>query len=61
MAAAMDQLQEAQDMVDGTIVYLDCEADANLIRFYEGQHFTLFGERISEKDRKRYLQYFTFV
>ena len=61
MTAAMDQLQEAQDKVGGTIVYLDCEADANLIRFYEGQHFTLFGERISEKDGKRYLQYLNFV
>ena len=61
MTAAMDQLQEAQEKVGGTIVYLDCEADAKLIRFYEGQHFTLFGERISDSDGKRYLQYLNFV
>jgi len=61
MAFAMGQLQEAQDKVGGTIVYLDCEADAHLIRFYESQHFTLFGERISDTDGKRYLQYLTFV
>lgn len=61
MAAAMKQLQEAQNKVGGTIVYLDCEADAHLIRFYEGQHFSLFGERISGVDGKRYLQYLTFV
>ena len=61
MKAAKEQLQEAQDKVGGTIFYLDCEADANLIRFYENQRFTLFGERISEKDGKRYLQYLSFV
>ena len=61
MEAAMDQLQDAQDVVGGTIFYLDCEADANLIRFYESQRFTLFGERISEKDGKRYLQYLNFI
>lgn len=61
MAIAMEQLKEAQDKVGGTIVYLDCEADANLIRFYEGQHFSLFGERISNEDGKRYLQYLNFV
>ena len=40
--------------------YLDCEADAKLINFYEGEDFRLFGERISEKDGKRNLQYMKF-
>ncbi len=61
MGLAMEQLRIAQNTVGGTIVYLDCEADAALIRFYEGQGFTLFGERISEHDGKRYLQYLSFV
>ena len=60
MTAAIEQLQEAQEKIGGTIVYLDCEADAKLIRFYESQNFTLFGERISA-DGKRYLQYLRFV
>ena len=60
MTAAIEQLQEAQEKIGGTIVYLDCEADAKLIRFYESQKFTLFGERIST-DGKQYLQYLRFV
>ena len=44
------------------IVYLDCEANAGLIYFYKKkQNFRLFGERISEKDGKRYLQYMKFL
>ena len=61
MRLAMEQLRLAQNTIGGTIVYLDCEADAGLIRFYEGQKFTLFGERISKNDGKRYLQYLNFV
>ncbi len=61
MNIAMEQLAEAQNLIGGSIVYLDCEADAKLIRFYEGEHFALFGERISESDGKRYLQYLNFV
>lgn len=61
MDLAIEQLRFAQNTIGGTIVYLDCEADAELIEFYEGQNFTLFGERISENDGKRYLQYLNFV
>lgn len=58
---AIEQLADVQNKIGGTVVYLDCEADAELIRFYEGQKFVLFGERISENDGKRYLQYLNFV
>lgn len=61
MHLALEQLRSAQNTIGGTIVYLDCEANAGLIQFYEGQGFTLFGERISEYDGKRYLQYLNFV
>lgn len=54
------ELRELQHRAGGGIVYLDCEPDAKLIRFYEGEGFRLFGERISEKDGKRYLQYMKF-
>lgn len=61
MEIVWDQLADVQNKIGGTIVYLDCEAHAELIRFYEGEHFTLFGERISDTDGKRYLQYLNFV
>ena len=61
MEIARDQLADVQNKIGVTIVYLDCEAHAELIRFYEGEQFTLFGERISETDGKRYLQFLSFI
>ena len=57
----MDQLRDVQNQIGGTLVYLDSEANAGLIRFYEGQGLALLGERLSENDGKRYLQYLSFV
>lgn len=61
MSLAKEQLLSAQNVVGGTLVYLDCEADAKLINFYERENFTLFGERVSESDGKHYLQYLSFI
>ena len=56
------ELFDVQHRVGGGLEYLDCEADAKLIDFYQDQqHFRLFGERISTKDGKRYLQYMKFI
>ena len=56
------ELSEIRYRIGGNVVYLDCEPDANLIRFYQAQQqFTLFGERTSETDGKRYLQYMKFI
>lgn len=60
MRLANRELMDIQHRAGGGIEYLDCEADAKLINFYEGEGFRLFGERISEKDGKRYLQYMKF-
>ena len=60
MRLANKELCDLQHRAGGGIEYLDCEADAKLINFYEGEGFRLFGERISEKDGKRYLQYMRF-
>ncbi len=61
MDAARQKMQEVQNLIGGTLAYLDCEPNAELIKFYESEGFVLFGERISEKDGKRYLQYLTFI
>lgn len=60
MRLANKELCDLQHRAGGGIEYLDCEADAKLINFYEGEGFRLFGERISQKDNKRYLQYMKF-
>lgn len=55
------ELAEIQHRIGGGVKYLDCEADAKLIHFYQKeQGFTLYGERLSETDGKRYLQYLKF-
>ncbi len=61
MELVMERLRIAQSIIGGIIVYLDCEANAELIQFYEGQKFKLFGERFSGNDGKRYLQYLNIV
>lgn len=60
MEYAEDVLDDLQYRAGGGVEYLDCEAHAGLIRFYEGEGFRLFGERFSEKDGRRYLQYMRF-
>jgi len=55
------ELCDIQRRVGGGLKYLDCEADVKLMDFYQNkQKFQLCGERISEKDGKRYLQYLKF-
>ena len=61
MTMVDDVLTDIQHRIGGGIEYLDCEAHAGLINFYESEGFRLFGERISEKDNKRYLQYMKFI
>ena len=62
MSLCVKELSELRYRIGGNVEYLDCEADAKLIRFYQDRHnFTLFGERISENDGKRYLQYMKFL
>lgn len=61
MTVVHQKLQEIQNLAGGTIVYLDCEPNAELIKFYESEGFTLFGERISDNDGNRYLQYLSFI
>lgn len=62
MSLCQKELFELQHRLGGGLEYLDCEAHAGLIDFYEKQqNFRLFGERISEKDGKRYLQYMRFL
>lgn len=60
MEYAEGVLDDIQHRAGGGVEYLDCEPHAGLIRFYEGEGFRLFGERFSEKDGRKYLQYMRF-
>lgn len=62
MKLADKELLDVQRKIGGSVKYLDCEADAKLIRFYQKeQGFVLYGERISGNDGKRYLQFMKFL
>lgn len=58
---AKDTLVNPQNMIGGTIVYLDCEDNEQLKNFYTNENFTFFGERFGDLDGKKYLQYLAFI
>ncbi|MBP3870429.1 MAG: hypothetical protein J6E46_05600 [Faecalicoccus sp.] len=61
MKLADKELYDVQHRIGGGLKYLDCEDDIMLIDFYHNKHcFNLFGERLSPRDGKRYLQLMKF-
>lgn len=54
-------LLDVQKRIGGGILYLDCEDKEKLKNFYEGENFKKSGERYSENDNKKYLQYIKFI
>lgn len=62
MEFAMDVLKDIQHRIGGGVVYLDAEDKPGLRTFYgEKVNYKLFGERYSETDNKKYLQYMRFL
>lgn len=61
MNLAKQTLMKVKKYIGGKIVYLDCDDNARLTAFYEGEGFKLVGERISDNDGRRYLQYMCFL
>ena len=55
-------LAEAQHLIGGGAVFLECEDNENLLSFYQNDNnrFKLYGERISKKEDKKYLQLLRF-
>ena len=53
-------LLDVQRRIGGGIMYLDCEDKEKLINFYERENLKKSGERYSEEDNKKYLQYIRF-
>ncbi len=60
MNIANDILVNIQRQIGGGIIYLDCEDREKLKRFYEDEKFQTFGERFSEEDNQKYIQYMRF-
>ena len=55
-------LKRIQHQIGGAIVYLDCEDEEKLITFYSDvSGYKQISERISERDRVKYLQFYKFI
>ncbi|MBQ6435325.1 MAG: hypothetical protein IJM82_07030 [Synergistaceae bacterium] len=55
-----DVLINIQREIGGGIIYLDCEDNENLTRFYVSEKFRKFGERFSDEEEQKYFQYMRF-
>jgi len=51
---ALDKIFEAQQIVGGKIVYVECEDTPALIDFYQSNGFVISGERSLDKDEEKY-------
>lgn len=49
---ACDKIREAQEILGGRFVYLECEDKDKLKEFYEDNGFVCFGKRNLEKDER---------
>ena len=55
-------LKSIQHQIGGAVVYLDCEDKKKLITFYSDvSGYKQISERISERDRVKYLQFYKFI
>ena len=55
-------LKRIQHQIGGAVVYLDCEDKKKLITFYSDvAGYKPISERISERDKVKYLQFYKFI
>ena len=57
---ANDILLGVQRKIGGGVIYLDSEDTPKLMQFYEHEAFYKFGERYSDEEEQRYIQYLRF-
>lgn len=62
MDMAFNVLERVQREIGGGVVFLECEDNPVLLKFYQNDHnrFRLFGERYSEREQVKYLKLLRF-
>lgn len=62
MDMAFDVLERVQRQIGGGVVFLECEDNPVLLKFYQNDHnrFRLFGERYAEREQVKYLKLLRF-
>jgi hypothetical protein len=63
MELTFEILQKVQREIGGGIVYLECEDNPKLLRFYQNEEnrFAIFDERYSKEDNTKYIQLYAIV
>lgn len=51
---ACEKVKEAQEIISGRFVFLECADNPKLRKFYEDNGFRYFGERTLDRDEKKY-------
>lgn len=56
-------LKEVQRQIGGGVVYLECEDKPKLLSFYQNEenHYQVFGDRYSERDDVKYIQFMKLI
>ena len=52
ISLACNKVKEAQNIIGGKFVYLECEDNAKLLQFYQRNNFTLFKRRRLDSDEQ---------
>ncbi|MBO6229124.1 MAG: GNAT family acetyltransferase [Ruminiclostridium sp.] len=62
MDAVFSILEEAQRLIGGGVIFLECEDNDKLLSFYQNDNnrFKLYSSRFSEREQKKYLQLLRF-
>ena len=55
---ACDTVQEAQSIIGGRFVYLECEDKPRLVEFYKSNGFVSFGRRTLDADEKDFIGHY---
>ncbi len=60
MGIVNDILVDIQRRIGGGLIYLDCDDNEKLRKFYEDEHFKKFGHRYAIEEEQEYIQYLRF-
>ena len=52
IALACNKVKEAQNIISGKFVYLECEDNPKLLQFYQRNNFTVFKQRKLDSDEE---------
>ena len=61
MHLAIDKIEDAQKIIGGRLIFLECEDNEKLIAFYQSQGFRLLDSTTAARNGKELLQMYTII